>query len=96
MSQYGKNINCSAVVIADEATSSPEITSMCRLLETNATDSCSASNYPNQMPDDNCTFNTTITTNILGNIVASISDLWNLKDKVSSALLEKLPKDGNI
>ncbi|OVA08643.1 hypothetical protein BVC80_8511g8 [Macleaya cordata] len=76
----------------DQAASSPEDTFLCRLLETGATDSCSMNNCPNQMEDNNLTSVATAINN-LRNIIVAIDDLWNSKDQIAAALLEKLPKD---
>jgi E3 ubiquitin-protein ligase BRE1 len=32
--------------------------------------------------------------NILGNIVAAIDNVWNVKDALHDALLKELPEDG--
>ncbi|KAI3857860.1 hypothetical protein MKX03_016940 [Papaver bracteatum] len=74
------------------ATSSPDNTFLCRLLETGATDSCSANSSPAENVVDNCA-SSLATGCIIENIVATIDDLRKVKDRVSSALLEKLTKD---
>ncbi|XP_077235379.1 histone mono-ubiquitination 1 isoform X2 [Tasmannia lanceolata] len=67
-------------------------TFLSRLLETGATESCSAKGSPNQLEDDIQSSSAT-TKNILQNIIASINDLWVVNDRLSDALLETLPED---
>ncbi|KAF8364884.1 hypothetical protein HHK36_033134 [Tetracentron sinense] len=79
--------------IPQNGASVQEDTFLSRLLETGATESCSANDSPNYM-EDNVQTSYTRTKNILRNIVAAINDLWYLKDGLSIALLETLPQDG--
>ncbi|KAF9615523.1 hypothetical protein IFM89_024150 [Coptis chinensis] len=77
-------------VFVDKELSSPEDTFFSRLLETGATESCSADNSCNQEEVDHeaCSAKST---NILRNILTSINDIWNLEGGLSAAVLETLP-----
>ncbi|XP_043715889.1 E3 ubiquitin-protein ligase BRE1-like 1 isoform X2 [Telopea speciosissima] len=77
---------------SDGASSPAEDAFLERLLETGATDSCSANDSPNHF-EDYKQISSVKTTNILRNIVAAINDLWFFKDGISGALLEAFAED---
>lgn len=64
-----------------------------RLAQAGATESSCTYNICNKMEEDR---GTTIenSQNILGNIVAAIDNVWNVKDALHDALLKELPEDG--
>lgn len=64
-----------------------------RLIETGATESCSANDFSDRMEEDRPT-SCGKTKNSLSNIVSTINDLWCLKDGLYAAVLEALPEDG--
>ncbi|MCL7042933.1 hypothetical protein MKW94_025102 [Papaver nudicaule] len=74
------------------AISSPDDTFLSRLLETGATDSCSANSSPAETVVDNCS-SSLATRCIIENIVATIEDLRKVKARVSTALSEKFSID---
>ncbi|KAJ4952890.1 hypothetical protein NE237_029722 [Protea cynaroides] len=77
---------------SDGASSPAEDAFVERLLETGATDSCSANDSLNHSEDD-LQISCMKTTNIVRNIVAAISDLCLYKDRLSGALLEAFLED---
>lgn len=70
----------------------PDDTFLCRLLETGATDSCSANGIPTAIEEDT-RISCTTTKNILRNIVVAINDMWSVNDGVLDSLLGTLPPD---
>lgn len=64
-----------------------------RLAQSGATESSCTYNICNKMEEDR---GTTLenTQNILGNIVAAIDNVWNVKDALHNALLKELPENG--
>lgn len=66
-----------------------EDTFLSRLVETGATESCSTNNLNslNQMEEDRQPSREK-TQNILCNIVAAISDMWSLKDRLCHGVLK--------
>lgn len=66
-----------------------------RLIETGATESCSANDFSDRMEEDRPT-SCGKTKNSLSNIVSTINDLWCLKDGLYAAVLEALPEDGKL
>ncbi|XP_058084493.1 E3 ubiquitin-protein ligase BRE1-like 1 isoform X2 [Magnolia sinica] len=78
--------------LEDGVSSPPEDTFMCRLLQTGATDSCSANGSADLMEIDIQT-SCASTKSILQNIVVAINDLWCANDGVTAPLLAVLPDD---
>ncbi|XP_042511746.1 E3 ubiquitin-protein ligase BRE1-like 1 [Macadamia integrifolia] len=77
---------------SDGASSPAEDAFLERLLETGATDSCSANDSLNHFEDDK-QISCMKTTNILRNIVVAVNDLWYFKNGISGALLEAFSED---
>ncbi|KAI9182601.1 hypothetical protein LWI28_027086 [Acer negundo] len=75
-------------------TNPPEDAFLSRLMETGATERSSANDCPNRMEDDRETASVK-SKNILCNIVATVDNLWHLKDGLIAAALMKLPEDGS-
>lgn len=64
-----------------------------RLAQAGATESSCTYNICNKMEEDRGTTSEN-SQNILGNIVAAIDNVWNVKDALHDALLKELPEDG--
>lgn len=64
-----------------------------RLAQAGATESSCTYNICNKMEEDRGTTSES-SQNILGNIVAAIDNVWNVKDALHDALLKELPEDG--
>ncbi|XP_050385967.1 E3 ubiquitin-protein ligase BRE1-like 1 [Argentina anserina] len=64
-----------------------------RLAQAGATESSCTFNMCNKMEEDSGTASEN-TRNILGNVVAAIDNVWNVKDALRDALLKELPEDG--
>ncbi|KAF9668749.1 hypothetical protein SADUNF_Sadunf14G0035900 [Salix dunnii] len=80
-------------IMKDWGSSSLEDAFLCRLMETGATESSSASNCPDQMEVDRET-SFEKNNSILHNIVVTINGLWYLKDGLRAAVLKQLTEDG--
>ncbi|CAI0445890.1 unnamed protein product [Linum tenue] len=93
----------------EEFSAVPEDTFLHRLVETGATDSCSANNIPDQMEQSRITASGNVEIlsmdkerpdasnklgNILENIVISINELWSVKDGLHIAMMKELSNDG--
>ncbi|PRQ57258.1 putative aminoacyltransferase, E1 ubiquitin-activating enzyme [Rosa chinensis] len=80
-------------VVRDGAPSTLHDAFLSRLAQAGATESSCTYNNCNKMEEDRGTTSED-TQNILGNIVAAIDNVWNLKDALHDALLKELPEDG--
>ncbi|KAB5526901.1 hypothetical protein DKX38_020748 [Salix brachista] len=80
-------------ITKDWGSSSLEDAFLCRLMETGATESSSASNCPDQMEVDRET-SFEKNNSILHNIAVTINGLWYLKDGLRAAVLKQLTEDG--
>ncbi|KAL6129097.1 hypothetical protein ACLB2K_072450 [Fragaria x ananassa] len=80
-------------VVRDGAPSTLHDAFLNRLAQSGATESSCTYNICNKMEEDR---GTTLenTQNILGNIVAAIDNVWNVKDALHNALLKELPENG--
>ncbi|KAL6124537.1 hypothetical protein ACLB2K_077049 [Fragaria x ananassa] len=80
-------------VVRDGAPSTLHDAFLNRLAQSGATESSCTYNICNKMEEDR---GTTLenTQNILGNIVAAIDSVWNVKDALRNALLKELPENG--
>lgn len=65
-----------------------------RLLQTGATESSSAVNNVTQTEDEHKQMDDEKMMKILQNIVATVDDIWQMKDKLCAAVLKVLPEDG--
>ncbi|XP_004307007.1 PREDICTED: E3 ubiquitin-protein ligase BRE1-like 1 [Fragaria vesca subsp. vesca] len=81
------------LVVRDGALSTLHDAFLNRLAQSGATESSCTYNICNKMEEDR---GTTLenTQNILGNIVAAIDNVWNVKDALHNALLKELPENG--
>ncbi|KAJ6400313.1 hypothetical protein OIU84_015881 [Salix udensis] len=79
-------------ITKDWSSSSLEDAFLCRLMETGATESSSASNCPDQMEVDRET-SFEKNNSILHNIAVTINGLWYLKDGLRAAVLKQLTED---
>ncbi|KAJ6722660.1 RING FINGER PROTEIN-RELATED [Salix koriyanagi] len=79
-------------ITKDWGSSSLEDAFLCRLMETGATESSSASNCPDQMEVDRET-SFEKNNSILHNIAVTINGLWYLKDGLRAAVLKQLTED---
>lgn len=66
-----------------------------RLLQTGATESSSAVNNVTQTEDEHKQMDDEKMMKILQNIVATVDDIWQMKDKLCAAVLKVLPEDGS-
>ncbi|XP_062001655.1 E3 ubiquitin-protein ligase BRE1-like 1 [Rosa rugosa] len=80
-------------VVRDGAPSTLHDAFLSRLAQAGATESSCTYNNCNKMEEDRGTTSED-TQSILGNIVAAIDNVWNLKDALHDALLKELPEDG--
>ncbi|KAM5554572.1 E3 ubiquitin-protein ligase BRE1-like 1 [Rosa sericea] len=80
-------------VVRDGAPSTLHDAFLNRLAQAGATESSCTYNNCNKMEEDRGTTSEN-TQNILGNIVAAIDNVWNLKDALHDVLLKELPEDG--
>ncbi|OIS98648.1 e3 ubiquitin-protein ligase bre1-like 1 [Nicotiana attenuata] len=66
-----------------------------RLLQTGATESSSAVNNATQTEDEHKQMDDEKIMKILQNIVATVDDIWQMKDKLCAAVFKVLPEDGS-
>ncbi|KAK9911102.1 hypothetical protein M0R45_035025 [Rubus argutus] len=80
-------------VVDDGGPSTLQNAFLTRLAQAGATESSCTYNICNKMEEDRGTTSEN-SQNILGNIVAAIDNVWNVKDALHDALLKELPEDG--